>query len=946
MVSVDRNNLNSQGLTNCSKAVRISTDDDIALSKIAIRQGTAENISVVYDNAINTLKQYQKNQGFINVNTVIKSLEQEKEFATNRLMYSSEHEGDFKREFKEFTGKEYNEDEMKELLSNKDDEASYAKAFGIEKTDKNGNIYYENNVINNALKKIKYQEGLLDSTIDKLSEIIGFNIGTETNTDKSLNGHSYYNSYVMPQNILKTSATRIVKNPEKELRAFVDERQKNGEVVANFANDAWFSQLAPVYKKYPDETEKVLTEVVQNSDGTVEPRFRAFAAEFLAPVMKDYPKEYEILKNETKIDLEGNIVPRFTGFEIKDLAPLLKEYPKEYNQLKKETTINFRGDVIPRFNGHELKELIPNLHNSPDLYGYFINQATVRDGEAVPRFDFADIKSLVELYKKAPDSVDKVINIKNPDGTHAFNHYSGIEHLVDINNTNENSLDNLLQNKKDNGDYFDADFYSKYHSMLNNPLYIKKNVQKLLDEKFPEFDAPLLSRVRGLDTLTKKEFSLLSLEYNSYGEWVSNETLAKLPDEFSDSIDKGFYKNVVSFLDKPQYKDLTCSLLKKDKYYPNAKRLQLQDKQNNKIINLTFDENGALLREDTVSANDINSSESKINIKDSKKTILYKQTDDETLKTIKDENGNIISQERRNPSNALSVDNIYKSQNGGKEYITEFAEQTPKQNTILEKNIVSPNGTKNDYIYGEEKDGSRFLYNKITDADGNTLLLNKKKLKHINDNLVRSVENGIGYEAGFNYDTKSVKVTRFNKNGTKENVVLKFGNQEGQISLELFDEMKNIPASTFFKLKQYGLKGVQTDYSREQRENACYRSTNKTILLSPELAEADSTRVFLHEFGHFLDDSMGLSKDKKLLEIYNKEKEKFFSTATNPELGAMDYFTSLEHKNEGGAITEVIAEIYAINNSVSKLPDRKFRGMYLQQYFPETMAYIGQKLDS
>ena len=155
MVSVDRNNLNSQGLTNCSKAVRISTDDDIALSKIAIRQGTAENISVVYDNAINTLKQYQKNQGFINVNTVIKSLEQEKEFATNRLMYSSEHEGDFKREFKEFTGKEYNEDEMKELLSNKDDEASYAKAFGIEKTDKNGNIYYENNVINNALKKIK-----------------------------------------------------------------------------------------------------------------------------------------------------------------------------------------------------------------------------------------------------------------------------------------------------------------------------------------------------------------------------------------------------------------------------------------------------------------------------------------------------------------------------------------------------------------------------------------------------------------------------------------------------------------------------------------------------------------------------------------------------------------------------------------------------------------------
>ena len=141
MVSVDGNNISSNALNKASKVSNISQEQDSEQQKLEIREAAAQNISIAYDNAINTLKQYQGNQGILNAgfyreklgqflknnnitdiklccDTAIKTLEQEKEFATNRLEYVANHEGDFKREFKEFTGKEYDEDAMKEFLVN------------------------------------------------------------------------------------------------------------------------------------------------------------------------------------------------------------------------------------------------------------------------------------------------------------------------------------------------------------------------------------------------------------------------------------------------------------------------------------------------------------------------------------------------------------------------------------------------------------------------------------------------------------------------------------------------------------------------------------------------------------------------------------------------------------------------------------------------------------
>ena len=199
MVSVDGNNISSNALGKASKVGNISQEQDSEQQKLEIRKAAAQNISIAYDNAINTLKQYQGNQGILNAgfyreklgqflknnnitdiklccDTAIKTLEQEKEFATNRLEYVANHEGDFKREFKEFTGKEYDEDAMKEFLVNasngEDWAASYEKAYNVEKTDKNGNVSYENKIVNNALKKVKYQE-YIDGAADIVIMLLG-----------------------------------------------------------------------------------------------------------------------------------------------------------------------------------------------------------------------------------------------------------------------------------------------------------------------------------------------------------------------------------------------------------------------------------------------------------------------------------------------------------------------------------------------------------------------------------------------------------------------------------------------------------------------------------------------------------------------------------------------------------------------------------------------------
>jgi len=177
-----------------------------------LRESASQNIALAYDNAINIIKQYQGNQGWINVgfyreklgkllsnvnptkiNTcfddVIKELEKEKKFAVGYLKGKSTNDKEFKEAFKKVSGGvEYNEANMKAFLDVAQDQSAnfedekynekfwnaYNKAFGVAKTDKNGKVYYEPQVVKQATSRTNFQQ-----YVDGAGDIVLMLLGTE-----------------------------------------------------------------------------------------------------------------------------------------------------------------------------------------------------------------------------------------------------------------------------------------------------------------------------------------------------------------------------------------------------------------------------------------------------------------------------------------------------------------------------------------------------------------------------------------------------------------------------------------------------------------------------------------------------------------------------------------------------------------------------------------------
>ena len=112
---------------------------------------------------------------------------------------------------------------------------------------------------------------------------------------------------------------------------------------------------------------------------------------------------------------------------------------------------------------------------------------------------------------------------------------------------------------------------------------------------------------------------------------------------------------------------------------------------------------------------------------------------------------------------------------------------------------------------------------------------------------------------------------------------------------------------------------------------------------------ADNINVFAHEFGHALDHTLlkELNSDKSLKSIFDKELENYKNVTSDAEGHAIDYFTLIEEKHYAkNCLIELIAEANAIISGFSNdtFKEIGLRSVTLQQHFPETIAYIGKKL--
>ena len=156
--------------------------------KRAVRIAAAENIALAYDNAINVIKNYQGNQGWMNVgfyreklgqlldkvnptdvatcfDAVIKRLEKEKQYAVSRLKTASANESEFRQAFKDLTGKDYNENSVKNFIAQAQKGGDWTKAY-----DK----AFGDRVIKRATDKVNFQQ-----YVDGAGDIVLMLLGTE-----------------------------------------------------------------------------------------------------------------------------------------------------------------------------------------------------------------------------------------------------------------------------------------------------------------------------------------------------------------------------------------------------------------------------------------------------------------------------------------------------------------------------------------------------------------------------------------------------------------------------------------------------------------------------------------------------------------------------------------------------------------------------------------------
>ena len=156
--------------------------------KRAVRIAAAENIALAYDNAINIIKNYQGNQGWMNVafyreklgqlldkvnptdvatcfDAVIKRLEKEKQYAVSRLKTASANESEFRQAFKDLTGKDYNENSVKNFIAQAQKGGDWTKAY-----DK----AFGDRVVKRATDKVNFQQ-----YVDGAGDIVLMLLGTE-----------------------------------------------------------------------------------------------------------------------------------------------------------------------------------------------------------------------------------------------------------------------------------------------------------------------------------------------------------------------------------------------------------------------------------------------------------------------------------------------------------------------------------------------------------------------------------------------------------------------------------------------------------------------------------------------------------------------------------------------------------------------------------------------
>ncbi len=302
------------------------------------------------------------------------------------------------------------------------------------------------------------------------------------------------------------------------------------------------------------------------------------------------------------------------------------------------------------------------------------------------------------------------------------------------------------------------------------------------------------------------------------------------------------------------------------------------------------------------------------------------------------------------PSEIKGIFNTKRVYNNGK--IEEISSGKIDKNTgikTVKKDMKSIDGTHTQYLYEDDPKGNRIVDYKITDKDGNTLYNHSEAFEVIDENTFISSKNNKSYEIKYSEDNKKLNVKDRNTNENTE--IDLYSYILGGKSEKLIPALKTVSGDELIKMKNNVTRLFQIDDDTA----SFYHPGRKDV------TTCDTPYILLHELGHAKDmkqydtttfktkdatESLLLSADNDIKEIYESEKALFNDNFSNTQREHIDYFmnTTCHPSQTNGALKESLAEINALLNTYNTIDRYSMRAEYLQRYFPKTIAKLAEQL--
>ena len=306
-----------------------------------------------------------------------------------------------------------------------------------------------------------------------------------------------------------------------------------------------------------------------------------------------------------------------------------------------------------------------------------------------------------------------------------------------------------------------------------------------------------------------------------------------------------------------------------------------------------------------------------------------------------DNNGNLLYTEnmtRGKDGFTRNVSITYK--NGNQIPVQWTTNDAESGNTILQRNLISPDGTETNYYYEETPEGMKINEYKITDKDGNVLLNQRRTFMPVAgnpDKFISSVNDRV-YEIEYTGNTVQITDKKENKVTT-----LDLNKLTDTPNKDIITVLKKLPGDALIDIAERHLKKINIDDMIQS-----WDPDNRVLYMnSSEYSdETEQMGIFMHEFGHFLDTKIDsekfgeISQNPEFIKIYNNELENFKKHSTSRMEEYIDYF--IDHDGSSvSARSETVAESHKILTS----PHTQTRTYYLQQNFPKTIAKIAELIN-